>query len=206
MSEHEFYADPTVFDLWQERTGGWLSAHGSRFGPYVWTAAFSGSAAILLGIAVAVLSSSVLQRIDPVLQPPGKQSLAQWLTVLIALLASQGLLQQSLVAWPADRNMPEVLRMIFRRCGFSGPALSRPGPLDPGDAPASAALVSASDSEVKAFFAGVREAGVNVTTAKALFAAGVRSARRLKETPDGRLLQIRGVGPATVRRLRARFA
>ncbi|MGD2076659.1 MAG: helix-hairpin-helix domain-containing protein [Gammaproteobacteria bacterium] len=205
MSEHEFYADPTVFDLWQEQTGGWFSGHGARLQPYAWSLAFIGSAAILLGIGCGVLGCSVVQRLDGGLQPPWSQSVAQWLTVLIALPAAQALLQQSLLAWPAGRRMPERLRVAFHRCGFSVPAVSRPAGPDAAGAPVSVVFASAGDREAKTFFAGVREAGINVTSAKALFSAGIRSAQQLHEATDGQLLQIHGVGPATVRRLRARF-
>ena len=55
------------------------------------------------------------------------------------------------------------------------------------------------------FFAGVRAAGVNVAIAKALFTAGIRSPQQLMAASDRRLVAIRGVGPATVRKLRAQF-
>jgi len=58
---------------------------------------------------------------------------------------------------------------------------------------------------VQAFFSGVRAAGVNVTIARALFNAGVRTPLQLCAASDQRLLAIRGVGPATVRKLRTQF-
>ena len=54
-----------------------------------------------------------------------------------------------------------------------------------------------------AFLTEVRRAGVNVRIARSLYAAGVRSLDDLRRASDAELLAIRGVGPATVRRLRA---
>ena len=68
------------------------------------------------------------------------------------------------------------------------------------------AVAVKSEREVlQEFFAGVRAAGVNVSIAKALFAAGVRSSHQLCQASDEQLHAIRGVGPATVRKLRVHF-
>jgi hypothetical protein len=204
MSEHEFYADPTVFDLWQDRTGGWLGARIAKLRPYVWSIAFSGLAVSLLGIALIVLGYSFYQRVGSGASLAWNHSMAQWLTALMALLSCHGLLEQALEAWPRDRVFPRQLQKLVRLCGFRVPA--------DGDclSVAGSALVknsvgAATAREIRTFFVGARAAGVNVAIARALFAAGIRSVSQLRATDDAQLLQIHGVGPATVRRLRAHF-
>ena len=204
MSDHEFYADPTVFDLWQDRTGGWFSVRIARLRPYLWSVAFSGLAMLLLGIALSVLGFSLYQRVQSGAGPGWNQSLAQWLTVLMALLACHGLLEQALTAWPGERAFPPQLRKLVWLCGFRAPvpaerpAVAAAGALNTGSQAATA-------QEIRMFFVGARAAGVNVAIAKALFAAGIRSVSHLRASADEQLLQIHGVGPATVRRLRSHF-
>jgi hypothetical protein len=203
MSDHEFYADPTVFDLWQDRTGGWFSVRIARLRPYLWSVAFAALAMLLLGIALTVLAYSVYQRVQSGAGPGWNQLLAQWLTALMALLACHGLLEQALAAWPRERAFPPQLRKLVWLCGFRAPvAAERPaaaaGALNTG-------FQAATAQEIRVFFVGARAAGVNVAIAKALFAAGIRSVSQLRASADEQLLQIHGVGPATVRRLRSHF-
>ena len=73
-------------------------------------------------------------------------------------------------------------------------------------APRTPVNLAADRLAVQEFFTGVRAAGVNVAIAKALFAAGVRSVQLLSRADDSYLYGIHGVGPATVRKLRAHFA
>lgn len=55
------------------------------------------------------------------------------------------------------------------------------------------------------FLSRVRAAGVNVSIARALFTAGIRSEKHLRSVGDAKLLGIHGVGPATVHKLRTCF-
>lgn len=200
MTEHEFYADPTVFDLWQDRTGGWFSVLIGRLRPYLWSIAFSALALLFLGIALTVLGHSVYLRIASGTSLAWNHSFAQWLTVLMSLLFCHGLSEQALKAWPRDRVFPVWLQELVRVCGFQ----ACPAPIA---APVLANRVeeSAAVRDLRAFFVGARAAGVNVAIARALFAAGIRSVAHFRATEDAQLLQIHGVGPATVRRLRTHF-
>ena len=204
MSEHEFYADPTVFDLWHDRTGGWFSVQVAKLRPYVWSVAFSGLAMLLLGIALIVLAYSVYQRVGSGASLGWNHSMAQWLTVLMALLACHSLLQQALRAWPRERAFPQRLRRFALLCGFRAPAVvNSPSVAGPGLVRNS--VDAATARELRAFFVGARAAGVNVAIARALFAAGIRSVSQLRAADNAQLLRIHGVGPATVRRLRTHF-
>ena len=55
------------------------------------------------------------------------------------------------------------------------------------------------------FLAELRAAGVNVRIAQVLYKAGIQSAQCVRHVDDKRLLDIGGVGPATVRKLREHF-
>jgi hypothetical protein len=196
MSKHEFYADPTVFDHWQSHAGGWLSTQGEKVCPYGWALAFSALGAVLVGVSVALLGLSVHDALTRQ-ELFWNQSMAQGVTALAALAGAQLLFRQALDAWPDLAGAP---RSVRRAAGFVG--LHRQARAARKSLPASA--VSEREA-IQAFFAGVRDAGVNVSIARALFAAGIRSPQQLRHASDGRLEAIHGVGPATVRKLRARF-
>ncbi len=204
MTEHEFYADPTVFDFWQDRTGSWFCSRAAILRPYAWSVAFSGLAVTLLGVAIGVLVYSVWHRLDSTAQPAWNQSAAQWLTVFMALLSCHCLLGQALGAWPRDRALPRRLQVVALLCAGSAAVSAGRTPVA---APASLVTGSgqATTREIRTFYAGVRAAGINVTIAQALFAAGIRSAQQLRERGDAELLRIQGVGRASVRRLRVHF-
>jgi hypothetical protein len=204
MSEHEFYADPTVFDIWHDRTGGWFSVQVAKLRPYFWSLAFSGLAILLLGIALNVLVYSVYQRIGSGAGPGWNHSMAQWLTVLMALLSCHSLLEQALRAWPRERAFPQRLRRLVRLCGFREPAIANSASVA-GQGLVRNSVDAATAKEIRTFFVGARAAGVNVAIAKALFAAGIRSVSQLRAADDAQLLRIHGVGPVTVRRLRTHF-
>jgi len=195
MSKHEFYADPTVFDQWQSSAGHWLCAQGSKVCPFGWAVTFAGLGAVLVLVSITVLGMSVYDTVWR-LAPVWNQSLAQGLVAVIALAAAQSLFRQALDAWPKAVMIPRPLRRAARYVGWlpARPALRKP-----------AGGQSAERDAIQAFFSGVRDAGVNVGIARALFAAGIRSPSQLQNTSDRQLKAIRGVGPATVCRLRARF-
>jgi hypothetical protein len=123
----------------------------------------------------------------------------------VALATSQWLFRQALDAWPGDVALPRQLRSAARYVGWRPVrGLKNSGRCESKQTPKG--FPAAIDREaVQAFFAGVRAAGVNVAIARALFAAGIRSPRQLRAASDDELAAIRGVGPATVRKLRAQF-
>ncbi len=211
MQEHEFYADPTVFDYWQSRAGGWFGRYSRKLSPYGWTLAFASMAALFALTAVAVFGLALAGRMGGEAQMAWNQSMAQVITIMMALLACHALLQQALQSWPAGITMPRRLRRLVRQCGWKVPATALPSKTQPRHPsrprqPERRKVSTASDREaVQAFFSGVRAAGVNVSIARALFHAGVRTPLQLCSASDERLLAILGVGPATVRKLRAQF-
>ncbi len=211
MQDHEFYADPTVFDYWQSRASDWFCHYSRRLCPYGWTLAFASMATLFALTAVAVFAWTLMGRMGGDGLVAWNQSMAQVITIMMALLACQALLQQALQSWPAGTPMSRRLRRLVRLCGWEVPAAALPSKaysqhqIHTLQSDARKAPVATSREDIQAFFSGVRAAGVNVTIARALFSAGVRTPRQLCSASDERLLAIRGVGPATVSKLRNHF-
>lgn len=197
MSKHEFYADPTLFDHWQSSASNWLCLQAGRFCPYAWTFAFAGFGTLLAGVSLGALEASLQTALSD--QAVGlNQMLAQGVTVAIGLVAAQALFRRALDAWPREMRMPREVLRAARCVGW------RP-PRRVAAADAARDRKPVERDAVQTFFAGVREAGVNVAIARALFAAGIRSPHQLRLASDGQLARIRGVGPATVQKLRRHF-
>jgi len=60
MFEHEFYADPTVFDQWQNNTGNWFGSGLEKLSPFSWALGFCALAAAFLLVAMGVFIDSLL--------------------------------------------------------------------------------------------------------------------------------------------------
>ena len=208
MLKHDFYADPTVFDQLKNDAGNWFCARLEKLSPYSWAGSFCILGLVFLSIAVAVFGALLQQRLGGNTPAALNQSLAQGVTMVIALLAAQVVFKQALEAWPGQVEMPARLRSIAAWLGYSTPAPQRPAVAEKvrGSKRARLDVPHPDQQAIQEFFAGVRAAGVNVTIAKSLFAAGMRSADHLRAIGDHRLHRIHGVGPATVRKLRTHFS
>lgn len=204
MSKNDFYADPTIFDLLGERVAVWWCVHASRLGPYGWFAGFAalGLLCVLIAAGVVVTTLAGVGEFSAL----WNQSLARGITVVTALAAAQLLFCQALGAWPRDVALPTALRLLGAGAGWRA-CRRRPSPRGQTQAAQPRRDRRAPDrASVQEFFTAVRAAGVNVAIARALFAAGIRSPRQLLNASDAQLHAIRGVGPATVSKLRAYFA
>ncbi|MEA2080119.1 MAG: helix-hairpin-helix domain-containing protein [Pseudomonadota bacterium] len=205
MLKHEFYADPTVFDQWENTSGNWLSSVLEKLSPFSWALGFCGLAVAFLLVASGVFIDSLQHSRLGETAVSWNQALAQGVTIIIALTASTSLFKQAMKAWPERFAISDGLRGLAGIAGWRKPqqvaltGVSNASPKTPAN-------LAADRQAVQEFFTGVRAAGVNVAIAKALFAAGVRSAQHLSQADDSYLHGIRGVGPATVRKLRAHFA
>lgn len=212
MQDHEFYADPTVFDYWQARCSNVLCSYTRKLSPYGWTLAFAAMAMLFAVTAVAIFGWTLMTRMGGEGTVAWNQSMAQVITIMMALLACQALLQQALRCWPQGFTMPQRLRRMIRLCGWeipvaATPQKARPAFRHPPARKAKSAIKqnSSGRDDIQAFFTGVRAAGVNVAIAQALFSAGVRTPRQLCAASDEKLLAIHGVGSVTVRKLRRHF-
>ncbi len=209
MSDHEFYAQPTVFDHWHASIGSWLCARLSVLCPYSWVIGFGILGSVFLITSMAVLTVTLSRGIDSTVLF-WNDSIAQGLTVVVGLTAAQTLFRQALDAWPADTRLPAAWQRLGHYVGWQPSrkqqVSKQAGAVSNFPRPAPASMPEAEDQQaVQAFFSGVRAAGINVAIAKALFGAGIRSPRHLMQASDEQLFAIRGVGPATVRKLRSQF-
>ena len=203
MFEHEFYADPTVFDQWQNNTGNWFGSGLEKLSPFSWALGFCALGATFLLVAMGVFIDSLLHSSAGATVEMWNQTLAQWVTFILALTASAGLFKQAIKSWPRQFGLSDGFGALTA-CG--GWRKSRRAALTNASSTSQTPQMLATDRQaVQEFFSGVRAAGVNVTIAKALFAAGVRTTQHLSRTEDSDLYAIHGVGPATVRKLRAHF-
>ena len=203
MFEHEFYADPTVFDQWQNNTGNWFGSGLEKLSPFSWALGFCALGAAFLLVAMGVFIDSLLHSAAGATVEMWNQTLAQWVTFILALTASAGLFKQAKKSWPRQFGLSDGFRALTACAVWRK---SQQAALSNASSTSQRPQMLAADRQaVQEFFSGVRAAGVNVTIAKALFAAGVRTTQHLSRTEDGDLYRIHGVGPATVRKLRAHF-
>ncbi len=204
MFEEEFYADPTVFDQWHSDARGWIIILLKKLSPFFWALLFGSFATAFLLVAFAVFLDSMQQASSGQTVVSWNRALAAAVTLLIASSATIGLFRQAVAVWPHLSGATDFLGNAAdsRRSSAAG----RATPLSGSSAPPTAATDMVDRQAIQEFFAGVREAGVNVAIAQALFAAGVRSVHQLARVEDSYLHGIRGVGPATVRKLRAHFS
>ena len=200
MLKDDFYSDPTVFDQWQYETGNWCCSRVEMLRPYVWLASFAVLALAFLLVGLGVCLNALQHGMATDVTPVWNQLLAQAVTGVIALIAVHSLCRQAVKAWPDYIQLPDRMYGIARFFGVH--QVSRPVQAATRKASVD---VAANRQAVQEFFSGVRAAGVNVTIAKALFAAGVRSVHHLSRAPDHYLHSIHGVGPVTVRKLREYF-
>lgn len=202
MSKHDFYADPTVFDQLLEQSRAWFCARLGPLCPYGWSIGFATLSVVFLGLAVAILIAALRGSISSV-EPAWNESLASGIAVVVALAASQSLFRLVLTAWPETIAMPLKLLRLGQAIAWQQ-AIRKP--LKPRAIRKDRRKTTPGErDQVQAFFSGVRAAGVNVAIARALFTAGIRSPQQLLDARDEQLHSIRGVGPATVRKLREHF-
>jgi hypothetical protein len=195
MELHTRYHQPTVFDqLWLALARG-LRCPAWLRGRRAWGWTF-GLLALLFGLIGATF---LLRALAPA---AGDSALASLGSALLALGVFRHFVRCAL---PLLR--PHGSRRRSSRAE-SGPA-SRPAPagtaVEPGARPRTPPLPAPSAAERRACLAGLRAAGVNLGIARALAGAGYASGTRLRNASDAEILAIRGVGPATLSKIRACF-
>ena len=176
MHQDPLYHDRTLFDQFQAWCLETLAARLPRRAEERWGILLVGTG-LLLGV---VASGLVLQA-----------ALAgAWPQVVARLAGAAGLLalaHRLLLTGIQALRRPLRRRRLRPRLHISSPVERR----------------NPRNADARAFFERLRAAGVNVRIARALVTGGVRSAERVRAMTDEELLAIRGVGPATVRKLRA---
>ena len=191
----DLYYDRTWFDA----LGDWLARRLRRLLPRerarLWTAGFAVFAGICVAWAAGLATQAVLfesswnQRAAELLAAACLVMAARHFLAVTGLSAAHALAARKPIARPLRAAAPDP---IPTRAAAPEPATQRPTPAD--------IALSA-----QAFFRALREAGVNVRIAQALYAAGLRSAAQVRSCSDAQLLATPGVGKATLRKLRVQF-
>jgi hypothetical protein len=201
MDLHSSYRQTTVFDqLWLALLRG--LRHTTRLqGRRTWGWTF-GLLALLFGVIGAAF---LLNALDP---GPGQSALASLGSALLALGVFRHFARCALpLLRPhgARRPAPQARAVVRRRSPaleVAPAAASRAKVVaQPRERPAP----SPSAAERRAYLAGLRAAGVNIRSARALVSAGYLSGTALQHASDTEILAIRGVGPATLKKIRACF-
>lgn len=192
--DDDFYHDRTWFD---ELAAGCVN-YAQRWRPRdparLWSAGFAMFAAVCVAWAAALATHCVLVEL------PRNAALAQWVAVGLLLVAARHFL--AVTGMSATAVLVERPRLIGQR-----PRVASPEQTFRVDNTATAADAGprASGADPQLFFRAVKAAGINVRTAYALYAAGFRSAEQVRVAEDAALLAAPGVGPVTLRKLRAQF-
>lgn len=193
VHSHDYYVHLTWFDRCQAVGTHWLSSRVEGWRPNLWSWAFNLFAVLCYFALAMIVADFSLAAGSAAASVSGLQSVATTLAVAMALGA--GVQFQRL----ARLVNAETLRK--RRAQSRSPAhASRPGS---GHKPERRLK---RQQAMRAFFLELRAAGVDVSIARALLAAGIHTPRRLAAVDDRVLLQIQAMDAATVRRLRRHFS
>lgn len=178
LANDSLYHDQTIFDQFV----GWSRQCCAQALPEDrdrrWGSLFLGFSLLLSGIATYFLISTLFA--DSASSAGAHLISALLMVFAIRFFLSNG--EQMLT--PARINTPPTLA---------------PTSQSPTRTPA----VADKTTHAKLFFRTLRKAGINVKIARAIFTGGIKCAEDLDGKTDAELLAIRGVGPATVRKLRA---
>ena len=191
----DLYYDRTWFDA----LGDWLAHRLRRMLPSerarLWTVGFAAFAAMCVAWAAGLATQAALfesawnQRAAELLAAACLLIAARHFLAVTGLSAAGALAVRKPIARPLQATAPAPAAACT---AAAAPARQRP-------TPAEVAL------SAQAFFRTLREAGVNVRIAQALYAAGLRSAAQVRACSDAQLLATPGIGKATLRKLRVQF-
>lgn len=122
---------------------------------------------------------------------------------LVAVLAPAGLL--AMTHFLVNQGRPAVTRKAQTDPAVAAGSAVPETDTAPVAVPAQTASPQPASTSPRDFLLAVKDAGVNVRIAKALYTAGIRTPEAVSEQSDETLLAIRGVGPATLKKLRHTF-
>ncbi|HEY9150717.1 MAG: helix-hairpin-helix domain-containing protein [Gammaproteobacteria bacterium] len=204
MELHSSYRQATIFDqLWLALARGlrrpaWLQ--GRR--------AWGWSFGLLAGLFGVIGAAFLLDALAPA---AGNSALASLGSALLSLGVFRHFARCALPLLQPHVAHHGVSRVRAKKGAtrpLVAPGVTRPATGGRADSAASAPLrpvSTLSAAERRAYLAGLRHAGVNVRIARALVSAGYLSGAALAGASDAQILAVRGVGPATLKKLRACF-
>lgn len=187
----ELYQDPTWFDA----LGAWCLQHCRRCLPRrradLWTSGFALFASLCVAWAAGLATHCVVYEL------PFNQCVAQLAAAGMLLVAARHFLAAT---GASARGALPRHKLVTR-----SPETAAERPRAEPPIHASAIPAGPAGADPQEFFRAVKTAGINVRIARALYAAGFRSAEQVRACEDARLLAVAGVGHATLRKLRVQF-
>lgn len=195
---------PSYDDLYHDRTwfdalGDWLMLRVRRLLPRsrarLWTTGFALFASLCVAWAAGLATQAVL------LEAAWNQRAAELLAAGLLLIAARHFLA---VTGLSARPVRKLITRAAEQVATVPVTTQTPAPRH-ADARPQAAPATAESQDPQSFFRALREAGINVRIAQALYAAGFRSAAQVRACSDAQLLATPGVGQATLRKLRIKF-
>lgn len=205
LPHDDMYYDRTWFD----ELGAWLLQACRRYMPrsrgQLWSTGFSLFAGLCVAWAAGLATHCIVFDVTP------NECLAQMLAAVLLLVAAQHFLTAT--GMSATSSLPRR-KLICRsdaallpaaRAQVQTKAVAIPPsvPVQPSRQSYQGKPQPATDP--KQFFHAVKNAGINVRIARTLYSAGFRSGDQVRDCEDSRLLEIDGIGQATLRKLRLQF-
>ena len=202
LPHDDMYYDRTWFD----ELGAWLLQTGRRYMPrrrgQLWSTGFALFASLCVAWAAGLATHCAIFDV------PANECLAQLLAAMLLLVAARHFLTAT--GMSASSALPRR-KLIVRTV----PAVTVPVQAKAATAiPSRAAVPSHRQgaqykpqpvTDPKQFFRAVKNAGINVRIARTLYTAGFRCGEQIRDCDDARLLEIDGIGHATLRKLRLQF-
>ena len=202
----DFHHDDYLYQdrTWFDALGAWLGQHAQRWRPRhparLWSLGFALFAALCVAWAAALATQCVLTDL------PRNLCIAQWLAAALLLVAARHFL--AVTGMSAANAIDDRLRIkctvTRERFADASDVVS----MDSVDTPSTSLAKTPAQGvgeDPQRFFRAVKAAGINVRIAHALYAAGFRTAEQVRMADDQALLAAPGIGPATLRKLRAQF-
>lgn len=187
----DLYHDRTWFDALGERLMRRIRRLQPRQRGRLWTVGFAVFAAQCLAWAAGLATQAVL------FETVWNQRAAQLLAAGLLLVAARHFLAVTGVSARPSR------KLITRTTPVAGSVPA--DAVNPAARHASRPAPDDSAAAAQTFFRAVREAGINVRIARALYDAGFRSAAQVRACSDTELLATPGIGQATLHKLRLQF-
>lgn len=205
LPHDDMYYDRTWFD----ELGAWLLQICRRYMPrsrgQLWSTGFSLFSGLCVAWAAGLATHCVV--FDVTLN----ECLAQMLAAMLLLAAARHFLaatgMSATSALPRNKLISRTdvapQQVVRAQVQTTNVAIPSSVPVQSSRQSSHGILQPAADA--RKFFHDVKKAGINVRIARTLYSAGFRSGNQVRDCEDSRLLEIDGIGQATLRKLRLQF-
>ena len=177
IHKSEYYAQLTWFDRWQSTSVQLFRKWTKQWRAELWSRVFYVFSVLCFLSLAIIVTDFAMAAGGSMLTMTAVQSAAN--TIAVAMALGGG--------------------VHFQRLARQAAALQ------PEESDRSQTSKACTPAELQLFFMETHKAGISVTVARRLLAAGISSIKALTMTEDYDLLEIKGISPVTVHLLRQRF-